>query len=1308
MSITRKNLLASTALVATMLAVPGIAGATELDTGMTITATDATGLIDSDGAGAAIGITIDSNTAAITLGANAVTAIDSGTGGAADPVTVTVTTTGTANGVTFAGDVVGANAGDVITINSTNDDLTFQGNVTSKGGAINMGSGTSTNSVTFDTSNNENLVIDATVSAANAGDTITMNVNNSDSANVNTIGFSQAVGATAAIDVLNVGAATTATFAGAVTADDINIASKNVTTFTGLVTGGIDFNAAGTVVANGGVTGTVDNTSGTAGVGTLTLGAGDDVSGNIGETNSLLAVGASTTGDTSFGGTVAATTISLTDNGAVGFAGDVTGAVTTSGTGTITVAADKKIVGSLDKTGGVGGDVVFTANTVDTVVVSGNVGATSGFTSLTTNAIAGKTQTLGGTVKAATVTLAGAGTTAFSGAVTASTKVDMTAAGTATFADDITAADVDFTADGTITIAADKKVVGNLDANTTNFGTVTFDATTTDTVLVSGTVGATQKLKAVNVAPATGKTATFTGAYAATTTTHSGAGTVAFGSTVAGIVNLSGGGAVTAADAITGSVDNTGTAGTGSLTLTAQKGVSGAIGTTAALASVTSDSTGGTSAFGGIVKATTVNVGGTGNTTFADDVTGVVALTAAGTATVAADKKIVGSATTATTNEGTLTFGTTTANTTLVSGDVGTSAKKLLAVNVQTAAGIEATLGGDINATTITLTGADAAAKTIVGGDINATTLALVTNGAVDIATGKNITAAVTTGTADRGILNFAGTSTMTGLVGVIGGAELDEINSNGGVLTMANNFAATDTNIAAAATLKTNGAITFEGKITNSGTLDIGGTLTATAGGGTSDIGASAGAKLIIRDTLPSGATAVDSSAAALNSTNPVDVSQPASYLSGTRNTVHNGGGTANAAKFSTAATSGLATYTYADSGQIVQSTAVQKTDAVIAAQYNTTAEEAGALVAGVIATTGNATYEGAYNTAILAGGTEAKKAAEQSTTKGTSFASQAMASQARGAAGVVSDRMGAVRTGVQVAGLSGTGVASGEASKLNGAWLKGFGGKFDQDNKDGFAGYDGSTYGLAFGVDREIAQNIRLGLAGSYARSDVDGNGLGNSQTDINAYQVALYSMYDAGKYFVEGQLAYAYNNVDTERTINFGGLDRKAKGDYDANQITATVGVGMPLKAGAFTIVPKMGLFYSHTSADSYTETGAGGLNLTVDPGNHNVLEASLGTSVSMEHKTRDGVFTPELRATVMYEMLDDDAATSSKFSGAATSFNTKGLDPEQFGGAIGLGLGYTEDGSMWDVRVDYDAELRDGYVGHSGMLTGRIHF
>ena len=214
-------------------------------------------------------------------------------------------------------------------------------------------------------------------------------------------------------------------------------------------------------------------------------------------------------------------------------------------------------------------------------------------------------------------------------------------------------------------------------------------------------------------------------------------------------------------------------------------------------------------------------------------------------------------------------------------------------------------------------------------------------------------------------------------------------------------------------------------------------------------------------------------------------------------------------------------------------------------------------------------------------------------------------------------------------------SGVASGDEVYRSGIWTKAFGGLATQDSRRGVAGYKSTAYGATVGLDNLVTDDVRVGGALSYSQSDVKGKGATKTDTSLQSYQVALYGSYEPGDYFVEGQLAYALNDVDTSRQIKIGSLKRTAKGDYKAHQYSADVGVGMPIDfANGFTLTPRAGLFYSYTQSDSYTETGAQSLNRKVSPEDTQILEASLGTSFAYDHVLNSGsIFSSEFRSGLL---------------------------------------------------------------------------
>jgi len=320
---------------------------TDVNTGATVTATDAGGLLNNDPADHAI--TIDSTAGAITLGTlattDAVTFKDDI--GGTRTATYTITTSGTNNAVTFAGDIE-AEGDEIIVLNATNTTTVFTGDVTVATGSatLTLGAGTSTISTTFDTATAASNIIDMAINANAAGDTVTLQVTNTDGTVGNGMTFSQAIGggsAATAIDSLSLGTATKATFSSTVRADAITSNTTQTTTFTGAVTAN-SFTGTGTgatTLTGGGTFGSLSAagnvTSGTGALdinGTVAISGGDLVIGSGDATLSGAAITADNItlaagNDITFDGTAAQTVTGLVDGG---------GAVTLTNTSGVTFA----------------------------------------------------------------------------------------------------------------------------------------------------------------------------------------------------------------------------------------------------------------------------------------------------------------------------------------------------------------------------------------------------------------------------------------------------------------------------------------------------------------------------------------------------------------------------------------------------------------------------------------------------------------------------------------------------------------------------------------------------------------------------------------------------------------------------------------------------------------------------------------------------------------------------------------------------------------------------------------------------------
>ena len=289
-------------------------------------------------------------------------------------------------------------------------------------------------------------------------------------------------------------------------------------------------------------------------------------------------------------------------------------------------------------------------------------------------------------------------------------------------------------------------------------------------------------------------------------------------------------------------------------------------------------------------------------------------------------------------------------------------------------------------------------------------------------------------------------------------------------------------------------------------------------------------------------------------------------------------------------------------------------------------------------------------------------------------------------------------------------TGVSTG-SEELKGidVWGQGFGEYAHQDPRGLSNGYCATIWGTAIGGDVPVFNDrIRLGLSGGYAQSDI--NSKDNSgATDINSYQATLYGGYIDGEnpYYINGAFSFAFNKYDGSRHIAVGAITRTANADYDGQQYSVLVDGGYTFKVKNLRITPIASLQYLRLHLESYTETNAGALNLSLNSQNYDMLESGLGMKFERPFDTESATIIPEVHAKWLYDIIDDNQATTSTFSGGGGSFATQGFNPAR--NALDLGTRLTlATKANWTLDANYDFEYKEDFTSHTGWADIRYRF
>ncbi|MEQ9588293.1 MAG: autotransporter domain-containing protein [Parvibaculaceae bacterium] len=284
-------------------------------------------------------------------------------------------------------------------------------------------------------------------------------------------------------------------------------------------------------------------------------------------------------------------------------------------------------------------------------------------------------------------------------------------------------------------------------------------------------------------------------------------------------------------------------------------------------------------------------------------------------------------------------------------------------------------------------------------------------------------------------------------------------------------------------------------------------------------------------------------------------------------------------------------------------------------------------------------------------------------------------------------------------------TGVAAGEQF-LGGAgnwalWGRA-GASFAEFEPSGVNGFESDTYAVSLGMDGDVAENLRMGLAVFYSDTKVDEIGTGaNSNQDIEGYGVLLYGTYRPEDFYVNATLGYGMNEYDSRRSAA-GGINTA---NYDGTQFMARAEVGKVFTEGAWDLSPHVGLRFNKVDIDGYTETGI--LPTTVGSQSLTSMRGVLGLSGRYTHTLEDGAkLIPEAYVRGLQELADPNEAITGTVVGGGT-FVSQTAERDKFSYAAGAGVTYEMD-DQFSVRFLYDGEFQTDYQEHSITAAIRYQF
>jgi uncharacterized protein with beta-barrel porin domain len=245
-------------------------------------------------------------------------------------------------------------------------------------------------------------------------------------------------------------------------------------------------------------------------------------------------------------------------------------------------------------------------------------------------------------------------------------------------------------------------------------------------------------------------------------------------------------------------------------------------------------------------------------------------------------------------------------------------------------------------------------------------------------------------------------------------------------------------------------------------------------------------------------------------------------------------------------------------------------------------------------------------------------------------------------------------------------------------------------QGDRDNVNGYRSNAVGAMLAYDVPVNSETRVGVGGGYARTKVDGNNIGGNTT-VDSYQLTAYASHTPGPVFVQGSLSAGWDKYDGSRPIVFPGISRTAASDYNGSHVTALVSTGKHFYFGQNTLTPLASLQASRVHVGSYTESGAGDINLRVDSQDYNFVQSSLGAKVERLIQSGNATYAPEVHARWLHDFSSTTMQQTAAFTGGGSNFFTQGVaqDRELFNVGAGVTFLSCNCGERsWTAKGVYD--------------------
>ena len=243
------------------------------------------------------------------------------------------------------------------------------------------------------------------------------------------------------------------------------------------------------------------------------------------------------------------------------------------------------------------------------------------------------------------------------------------------------------------------------------------------------------------------------------------------------------------------------------------------------------------------------------------------------------------------------------------------------------------------------------------------------------------------------------------------------------------------------------------------------------------------------------------------------------------------------------------------------------------------------------------------------------------------------------------------------------------------------------------------GNFYGILAGADTIVGNNWTVGMALGYSHSKTEVDNLA-STAEVDSGLIAVYAGTSLGAWKFRTGGTYAFNFVDTTRSIIFPGFAGQANANYNAGTGQVFGEIGYSASAFGIPLEPFAGLAWVHLNTESFNET-FGPAALAGASSASDVGYSTLGLRIATSYMLSGGMaVAPRLSVAWQHAFGDVTPTAALAFAGTTgANYTITGVPLARDAALIDAGL---------DLRVSANVKLGVSYFGQlsSGATSNAV--